>query len=52
MIREATTNDLPVLLEMGHQFVTGTIYRHVMDENPEMLRALFIGLIESEFVEC
>ena len=48
MIRKATTNDLPVLLEMGHQFLTNTVYRHVMSENPDMLRALFVGLIESE----
>jgi|TARA_R110000824_G_scaffold112149_2_gene261181 GNAT superfamily N-acetyltransferase len=48
MIREATTDDLPVLLEMGHQFVTKTIYQYVMSENPEMLRALFVGLMESE----
>lgn len=50
MIREATTQDIPRLIEMGRQFLLSGPYKDVIEDHPETPRQLaekLLGLPES-----
>ncbi|KKL26893.1 hypothetical protein LCGC14_2390670, partial [marine sediment metagenome] len=40
MIREATPDDIPRLVEMGRRFVSESSYKEVISENPEQMGLL------------
>lgn len=44
MIREATEDDIPRLVEMGRRFIEESVYKDFMVENPEQMESL-IGQI-------
>jgi len=39
MIREATTADIPRLVEMGHRFVSETSYKEHLKDNPGQMKS-------------
>lgn len=45
MIREATLDDVPQLVEMSRQFRAQSLYRTTFVDNPEQLAATITGLI-------
>lgn len=45
-IREATLEDVPQLVTMGHQFLTQTAYQGRIADNPDAMAAMAIRLIE------
>ena len=47
MIREATVDDVPSLVEMGARFIAETGYRNHIAINPRALANLMIGLIDA-----
>ena len=47
MIREATEDDIPRIVEMGRRFIQESPYKDFMAENPEQMRTLVEQIIES-----
>ena len=47
MIREATVDDVPSLVEMGARFIAETVYRNHVAINPRALANLMLMLIDS-----
>ena len=48
MIREATLEDIPAMVEMGQRFARIDPYKDILHENPEQMAAMGTSLIESE----